>query len=87
MEAPYLKKAEGRKRKAEGGSVRGIVSPQSLPATQYLQWGIVTLDPNPSPEALGRRQEDFPCAFFPLHKSLSCSIGVGNALEGLLVSK
>jgi hypothetical protein len=63
-----LKKAEGRRRKAEGGSVRGIVSPQSLPATQYLQWRIVTLDPNPSPEALeeGRRK-------ILLHKSLSCS--------------
>jgi hypothetical protein len=57
-----LKKAEGRKRKAERGSVRGIVSPQSRPATEYLQWGIVTIDPNPSPEALGRRQEDFPSA-------------------------
>jgi hypothetical protein len=57
-----LKKAKGRKRKAEGGSVRRIVSPQSLPATEYLQWGIVTLEPNPSPEALGRRQKENPSA-------------------------
>ncbi|HEY9638020.1 MAG TPA: hypothetical protein V6D14_31800 [Coleofasciculaceae cyanobacterium] len=46
-----MKKAEGRRRKAEEGSVRGIVSPQLLLATEYLQWGILTLAPYPSPEA------------------------------------
>jgi hypothetical protein len=63
-----LKKAEGRRRKAEGGNSQGDCFPQSLPATEYLQWRIVTLDPNPSPEALeeGRRK-------ILLHKSLSCS--------------
>jgi hypothetical protein len=45
----FQKIEEDRGQKKEGR--RGDCFPHSLPATEYLQWGIVTLDPNPSPEA------------------------------------